>query len=310
MRILIVDDLPINLKLLRAILEAEGVEVVEAPNGAEALALLEQGLTVDAIISDVLMPKMDGYEFCSRIRRHPALDATPFLFATSTYTSPSDERYALELGADRFFKKPLAAAEILRAIGEIRRTARPPQPAASLTEGAVLREYSDRLVAKLEEKNTELENLTVQLRTLSKAVEQTADTIIITNEKGVIQYVNPAFERLTGYTTAEVLGRTPRILKSGQLPAPFYAILWQTITAGRAFRDVFVNRKKNGELYFEELSISPIVDDRGVITHFVSSGRDVTEQKRLEDQLRQVAKLESIGTLAGGIAHDFNNILG
>ena len=136
------------------------------------------------------------------------------------------------------------------------------------------------------------------LQKLSSAVEQTADSVIITGCDGIIEYVNTAFERLTGYTADEVVGETPRILRSGKHDRAFYEELWGTITGRRVFRTEFVNRRKNGELYYLEEIITPIVDIKGKITHFVSTGRDITERKlheeRIARQFRRLAALRDI----------------
>jgi diguanylate cyclase (GGDEF)-like protein/PAS domain S-box-containing protein len=119
---------------------------------------------------------------------------------------------------------------------------------------------------------------------LSSAVEQTAEYVVITNREGVIEYVNPAIEKPTGYTKEEIIGKTPRIFKSGKHNEAFYKALWETILSGKAFRAVFTNRKRDGELYYEEETITPIKDSLGNITHFVSVGRDITKQKRAEER--------------------------
>jgi len=148
-----------------------------------------------------------------------------------------------------------------------------------------------------------------QLRKLSRAVEHSPASIIITDPAGNIEYINPKFTELTGYTMDEVRGKNSQFLKSGETPNSVYQHLWQTITAGREWRGEFHNRKKNGELYWESASISPIFDDAGNITHFLAVKEDITSHRNLEAQLRQVQKMEAIGQLAGGVAHDFNNIL-
>ncbi len=147
------------------------------------------------------------------------------------------------------------------------------------------------------------------LRKLSCAVEQSADAIFITNSDGVIEYVNPAFEMLTGYSPEEVTGKTSSILKSGEQAPVLYRELWETIRSGNVCRSIVVNRKKNGEVYYVDESISAIRDGEGRITNFVSNGRDYSERLRLEAQLLQSQKMDAIGRLAGGIAHDFNNLL-
>jgi two-component system, cell cycle sensor histidine kinase and response regulator CckA len=147
------------------------------------------------------------------------------------------------------------------------------------------------------------------LRKLSRAVEQSADIIMVTDRNGVIEYVNPAFESLTGYSLDEVAGKTPRILKSGEQGEETYRELWKTILSGNIYRSILVNKKKNGDLYYVEQGISPVRDGQGEITHFIANGRDMTERLGLEAQLLQAQKMDAIGRLAGGVAHDFNNLL-
>jgi two-component system cell cycle sensor histidine kinase/response regulator CckA len=145
---------------------------------------------------------------------------------------------------------------------------------------------------------------------LKMAVDQAAESILITEPDGRIVYVNPAFERITGYGRNEVLGRTPRILKSGRHDAGYFAALWGTITRGEVWSGHITNRRKDGSLYEEEMVISPVRDASGSIVNYVAVKRDMTHDLELERRLRQSQKMESLGQLAGGIAHDFNNVLG
>jgi PAS domain S-box-containing protein len=138
----------------------------------------------------------------------------------------------------------------------------------------VLRDISERRRAEEE------------LRKLSQAVAQAQNTVLITDPDGKIEYANPAFERLTGYLRAEILGRTSRILKSGAHAPQFYKQLWDTIRQGKVFQAEFINKKKSGELYSQEETISPVVNAQGTITHFVGTGHDLTERKRAEAALR------------------------
>jgi PAS domain S-box-containing protein len=147
------------------------------------------------------------------------------------------------------------------------------------------------------------------LRKLSRAVEQSPASIVVTDTAGKIEYVNPKFTEIAGYTSEEVLGENPRLLKSGEMSLSTYEVLWRTITAGKTWHGEFHNRKKSGELFWALASISPITDADGKITHYVAVAEDITARKGLEDQLRQAQKMEAVGQLAGGVAHDFNNIL-
>ncbi len=144
---------------------------------------------------------------------------------------------------------------------------------------------------------------------LRLAIEQVADTVVITDIEGTIQYVNPTFEKTTGYKYDEAIGQNPRILKGGKQDEAFYKEMWATLMGGETWRGRLLNKKKDGTLYTEEATISPIKDASGDTINFVAVKRDVTKEESLEKQLRHAMKMEAIGTLAGGIAHDFNNIL-
>ncbi len=144
---------------------------------------------------------------------------------------------------------------------------------------------------------------------LETALEQAAEIVVITDPEGTIQYVNPAFEQITGYQREEAVGQNPRFLKSRKQDEAFYRDLWNTITQGQVWKGRFINKKEDGTFYHEEATISPVHDDSGKIINFVAVKRDITQQLELENQLRHAQKMESIGQLAGGVAHDFNNIL-
>jgi PAS domain S-box-containing protein len=131
---------------------------------------------------------------------------------------------------------------------------------------------------------TERKQMEEQLRELSRAVEQSPASIVITDCAGNIEYVNPRFINVTGYTMAEVLGKNPRILKSGEMSPEAYGVLWKTITTGNEWRGEFHNKKKNGELYWESASISPIRDSAGRVTHYVGVKEDITVRKQTETE--------------------------
>jgi len=144
---------------------------------------------------------------------------------------------------------------------------------------------------------------------LAVAIEQASESVFITDRNGTIQYVNPAFERVTGYSRKDAIGQNSRILKSGKQDALFYKQMWDTLAHGHAWKGHFINRKKDGSLYEADATISPILDKSDNIINFVSIKRDITREVELERNLIQSQKMESIGSLAGGIAHNFNNIL-
>ncbi|MDA8140060.1 MAG: PAS domain S-box protein [Desulfobacteraceae bacterium] len=147
------------------------------------------------------------------------------------------------------------------------------------------------------------------LRRLAEAVRQASDGVVITKLDGAIVYANPAFEQMCGYPLKEIIGQTPRFLKSGRQEASFYDELWKTITSGRRWSGRMVNRRKDGRFYTADSSITPVTDSKGRLVHFAWLSRDITEAIKNEERLRRSQKIEAIGTLAGGIAHDFNNIL-
>ena len=128
-------------------------------------------------------------------------------------------------------------------------------------------------------------------------VEQCPDAVLVTDPAGVIVYVNPAFERMTGYRAAELAGRRPALLKSGLHEADFYRRLWAALLAGEEFRALFANRRKNGEPYYEDKIIRPLFDEQGRVTHFVSFGRDATERAREFERLTHAATHDSLTDL-------------
>jgi len=144
------------------------------------------------------------------------------------------------------------------------------------------------------------------LQQLSMAVEQSAVSVVITDPRGNISYVNRKFTEVTGYTANEVLGKNPRVLNSGRAAPAMYQELWSAITQGREWRGEFCNRRKNGEIFWEAATITPITNPKGAITHFLAIKEDITERRVLESQLRQAQKLEGVGQLAAGIAHEIN----
>ncbi len=156
---------------------------------------------------------------------------------------------------------------------------------------------------------TEIKRHEIERERLLSAIEQAGETIIITDSEGFIQYVNPAFERVTGYTRSEAIGKNTRILKSGKQDDLFYRNLWATIAGGDTFKGRMVNKRKDGTHFTEEATIAPVRDASGQIVNYVAVKHDITDQLRIAEQLLQAQKMESVGRLAGGVAHDYNNML-
>jgi PAS domain S-box-containing protein len=485
LKILVVDDNEDNRCLLETLLSKSGYEVVSAGNGVKALEKLRKD-SVDIIISDILMPVMDGFRLCRECKTDDSLMKIPFVFYTSTYTDRKDEAFALNLGAEKVLIKPLEPNELLRVLKTIledHRNALPITQKISIEdEETYLTEYNKRLVKQLEKKVLDLEKAMAErkqaerrtsaqhfvtqvlvdsatikeafpkilqavcralewdlgeiwefdqqkkalynteiwhvsslnvsefiaaakqitfplqiglpgrvwetaqplwiadvvhdtnflrapvadkeglhgafgfpilsgsevlgticffsheirepdkelldmlnaigrqiglfikrkqadekIRKLSHAIEYSSATVMITDSEGNIEYANPKFTQLTGYSLEEAIGETPRIIKSGKTPPEVYKELWAAITSGSEWRGEFCNRKKDGELYWEYASISPVKNDGDIITNFVAVKDDITEHRRMEEDIVKVQKFESLAVLAGGIAHDFNN---
>ncbi len=165
-----------------------------------------------------------------------------------------------------------------------------------------LRKSKDELELRVQER-------TAELRKLSQATENSPASVVVTDKNGTIEYVNPTFSEVTGYSAEEAIGQNPKVLKSGNLPKSFYKELWDTLLSGKVWRGEFINKKKNGEEFWESASISPIMDDEGEITHFVAVKQDTTERKAAEEKLRVSEEksrllLESVGEGIFGVDLD------
>jgi PAS domain S-box-containing protein len=284
--LLVVDDAPVNLKLLVGALTAEGYDVLSAEDGEAALASVAAHVP-ELVLLDICMPGLDGFEVCRRLRAQVASRDIPVMFISATGES-AERVEGLRLGAVDFVTKPFHREELLARVQthlELRRLrVRLEQQAEGLRQ----------VNAQLQSELTERKRIEDKLRQLSRAVEQSPASIVITNPAGDIEYANPKFIELTGYALEEVLGKNPRILKSGDKPQETYRELWQAITAGKEWHGEFHNRKKDGELYWESASISPIRDPAGRITHYLAVKEDITARKQTEaERDRLIRDLQS-----------------
>jgi PAS domain S-box-containing protein len=144
---------------------------------------------------------------------------------------------------------------------------------------------------------------------LTAAIEQVAETVLITDIHGVIVYVNPAFEKVTGYTCEEAIGKTPAFIQSGKHEKSYYRDMWNTLLAGQTWRGRFTNKRKDGALYEEEAVISPVLNREGQTVHYVAVKRDITKESSLEKRYLYAQKMQAASKLVEGISHDFRNLL-
>ena len=279
LRILLVEDDPADAELEQRHLRESGV-AFECRSVETREAYLAALATFDPhlILTDYMLPGFDGMQALAIARERAPL--TPVVIVTGSINEETAVA-CMKAGATDYVLK-----------GHLGRLA--PAVRSAMERRRMVEES-----ARAEEERG----------LLGAALEQAAEVAIITDTGGTIQYVNPAFERVTGFGRQEAIGKNPRLLKSGAQGPEIYRRLWDTLTAGGVFAGTIVNRRKSGETYVAEMQISPVRDTAGRITHYVCLQRDVTREQDLEEQLRQAQKMEAIGLLAGGIAHDFNNLL-
>ncbi|HEY8219427.1 MAG TPA: EAL domain-containing protein [Methylobacter sp.] len=283
LRVLIVEDSEDDTLLLADQLELDGGRPVDWQRVETEQALTEAlQQHWDIVLSDYTMPHLSGMRALEVVRQHD-LDL-PFIFVSGTIGENTAVK-AMKSGAQDYVMK----GNLSRLMPAVERE---------------LQEAQQRRERRQAEQS---------VRILSLVVEQAADSVLITDPRGFIEYVNPAFERMTGYGRAEAVDGKPSLVKSGHHDQAFYQAIWQTVTKGEIFRGTLINRRKNGELFYEEKVITPLKDEQGHVTHLVSTGRDITERVKADEARAQlVAILEATTDLVaildpGGCLHYLNN---
>ncbi|MCB2189040.1 MAG: response regulator [Deltaproteobacteria bacterium] len=335
-QLLVVDDQEVNRYLLEVLLKGHGHAVTSASNGVEALALARKS-PPEVVITDILMPEMDGFALCRAWQKDPALAPIPLIFYTATYTDPKDEKFALSLGAARFIVKPTEPDRFISILDQVLKDHREGKlgPAATPVEeeDVFLKEYNQTLIHKLEQKIMQLEQTNKLLlqevedrkkaeRELSRSEEQyrtlmeaVADPVIVYDLEERVLFLNRAFNQVFGWTLAELKNQTLAFVPPEDV-LPFQEVL-ERVREGEPCC-AYENRRLTKDRGLVEVSISAACfrDDLDQPRGVVVSLQDITHKKQAEEernilraQLIQAQKMEALGTLAGGIAHDFNNIL-
>ena len=270
--LIVEDELIIARDIERQLLSLGHRPVGVATSGDEAISMAA-ALQPQLVLMDIhLSGEMDGIEAALAIK---ARTLTPIIFLTAYTTADVIDRAKLAEPAGYLIKpfEPVA----LRTTIEI----------AMHNHG-----------------------LASQVQLQSAALNAAANAIVITDRNGAIQWVNPAFSRLSGYSASDAIGKNPRdLLRSGVHPREFYQDMWQTLLSGKVWEGELTNRRKDGVQYVEGQTITPVKNGAGEITHFIAIKRDLTDRRRLRAQFLQAQKMEVVGRLAGGVAHDFNNLL-
>ena len=343
-RILVVDDKEDNRYFLCSLLQGNGFEAATAAHGAEALDLARRN-PPDLIISDVLMPVMDGFALCREWKKDARLNRIPFIFYTATYADERDRDFGLSLGAEQFVFKPKEPEELIAIIREIIRTNAPPpaaqvRPAAAALEKedhVFLKQYNEALIRKLEDKMEQLKQANCQLEldiaerqraeeelrrtnaSLDSIIENIPNMLFLKDARD-LRFVrfNRAGEELLGLSKADLIGKNDRDLFPGE-QADFFAQKDREVLQGKVVLDIPeepLQTRQKGTRILHTRKV-PVLDATGKPEYLLGISEDITDRKqaeservRLQAQLTQAQKMESVGRLAGGVAHDFNNMLG
>ena len=294
--VLIIDDIAENVDLLGEIL-SDTYDICFALSGREGLELAARNAP-DLILLDVMMPGMDGFGVIEALKREEGTRGTPVIFITAKNDVESEIR-ALTSGAVDFIPKPFNR-EVVRV---------------RVRTNLELARHKHELEASL----AEVCKANTRLKVLTEAVEQSPTSIVVTGTDATIQYVNPYFTTITGYSSEEAIGQNPRILQSGLTDPRIFREMWDTLARGEPWRGEFINRRKSNDIYWEEVHISPVKDSSGATTHYVGVKLDISERKRSEQELKDAreaaeeanrAKSTFLANMSHEIRTPMNGIIG
>lgn len=310
--ILVIDDDPNNMDIVSDYLSEHDYTILVAEDGESGLARAEYARP-DLILLDVMMPGIDGLETCRRLKTRESTRDIPVIFMTALAETGHKVK-GFEVGAVDYITKPFQREEVLARVGVHLRI-------RELTSS--LQEAKDSLEKRVADRTAEL-NQTIdalydeiirrkrgeqELLRLAKAIGQAAEGIFITDAHWRISYVNPAFERMSGYSRVKIIGQPAEILRGNAHDLDKYRKIHEIISRDNTWSGQLTTRKKDGSLFEAETTISTVWDANDTIINYIVIQRDVTQELKMRQELRHAQKMEAIGTLAGGIAHDFNNIL-
>ena len=302
-RILVVDDNVENLSFLGRLLGKRGCHVDKATNGMDALEMAAS-YPPDLILLDIQMPGIDGFEVCKRLKEDNKLSFIPVIFLSGLNDLDAKMR-AFRCGGVDFLSKPFDLEEILIRVQTHLRIVRVEHLKREIevrkAAEAEVRRLNDELEVRVRQRTQELITVNDQLRKFHRSIEHSPVSVVITDRKGTIEYVNPKFTEATGYTVEDVMGKNPRMLNARKQPPEFYRNLWKTIEAGDIWQGEFCNKKKTGELYWESAAISPIRNDQGEITHYVAVKEDITGRKRTAEEMSKARETAEIANKAKSV---------
>jgi PAS domain S-box-containing protein len=325
-RILVVDDDPDVILSTAKLLAGVGYLVDCASTGYEAWTKLQQAHP-DILLLDNALPEVSGLDVCRRLKRDARLRNT-FVVMVSAHPITAEDQYkGLQAGADDYIIKPITDREMIAHVQSMINIRR--REVALLEKDRELEDArrvalsmmqdADVQRQKAEDAWQKLEESFQSLRMLERAIENSPNSVIITDRQGHIQYVNPRATEVTGYSVAELMGQNPRVFKSGFHSSEFYEEMWTTILAGIQWRGELLNKKKNGEVYWESTSITPVKGPTGEIINLVAVKEDVTERQHIMEALEAAklaaessnrAKSTFLATMSHEIRTPLNAILG